>query len=159
MSSDASSPVTAQATPKLCGLLRRLTAMIYDGLLLVGLWMIAATIVVIPLGSEVNASNPVFQLYLLVVAWAYFAISWRGGQTLGMKAWHIRIQGTQQPISWLTSLVRFVVAIASLGTLGLGFAWSLIHPQRKTWHDLASGTQLVVTKAEKRKPKQTKVKN
>lgn len=118
--------------------------MVYDGLLLIGLWMIAAAAVVIPLGSEVSASNPLFQLYLMAIAWLYFAISWRGGQTLGMKAWRIRIRGQQQPLTWLATLVRFVVALASIGCLGLGFAWSLLHPQRKTWHDLASGTWLVV---------------
>ncbi len=147
MSSEAaqSDPVNAPAKP--CGLPRRLIAMSYDGLLLIGLWMIAAAVVVIPLGSEVDASNPYFQLYLAGVAWAYFAISWRGGQTLGMKAWHVRIEGQAKPIPWLTTVVRFVVALASLGTLGLGFAWSLFHPQSKTWHDLASGTRLVVKKA------------
>lgn len=129
-----------------CGLLRRLTAMTYDGLLLIGLWMIAAAAVVIPLGAEISASSTLFQLYLLVIAWAYFAISWRGGQTLGMKAWHIRVVGEREPMPWLTTLVRFVVALASLGSLGLGFAWSLFHRQGRTWHDLASATHLVVVK-------------
>ena len=69
-----------------CGLLRRLAAMFYDALLLLALLMGAALIVVIPLGEAVTSSNPFFQFYLLVVCWAYLAICWRSGQTLGMRA-------------------------------------------------------------------------
>jgi uncharacterized RDD family membrane protein YckC len=128
-----------------CGLIRRLAAMTYDGLLLIALWMIAAAVVVIPAGHEIEPGAPIFQLYLLVVAWAYLAICWRhGGQTLGMKAWRIRLLGTQQPVGWGTTAVRFVVAVASLLGFGIGFIWSLFHPRHATWHDLASGTYLVV---------------
>lgn len=119
--------------------------MVYDGLLLLGLWMIATAIVIVPLGHGIEPGTSAFRLYLLVVAWAYFVISWRrGGQTLGMKAWHIRLLAEPAPISWGRATLRFVVALLSLGCLGLGFAWSLFHPRRATWHDLASATRVVV---------------
>lgn len=128
-----------------CGLPRRLAAMVYDGLLLIGLWMIATAIVIIPLGHGIEPGTSMFRAYLLIVAWAYFAISWRlGGQTLGMKAWRIRLVGDEGPVSWSRATLRFAVALLSLGCLGLGFAWSLFHPARATWHDLASATRLVV---------------
>jgi len=127
-----------------CPLGRRLAAITYDGLLLVGLWMIAAAAVVIPLNDSVNPASGWFQLYLLVVSWLYFAVSWRGGHTLGMKAWRIRLVAPEQPVTWLATLMRFSVAIPSWLVFGLGFLWSMGHPQRATWHDLASGTALVV---------------
>jgi uncharacterized RDD family membrane protein YckC len=130
--------------PRFCGLTRRLAAMIYDGLLLIAIWMLAAMLVVIPASDSIRPGNPAFQAYLLIIAWTYFAICWRGGQTLGMKAWRIRIVGPDQPISWLATAVRFGVAIASLLCFGLGLWWSLFHPNKATWHDLASGTRLVV---------------
>lgn len=119
--------------------------MVYDGLLLIALWMIAAAAVIVPLDGAVAPGNPGFQFYLLMVAWIYFAICWRKGQTLGMKAWRIRLVSDQPLISWLVTLVRFAVALVSLFCFGLGFAWSLFHPRRATWHDLASGTFLVTT--------------
>lgn len=147
----SSTKVSTQRETRTCGLPRRLAAMVYDGLLLVAIWMVAAALVVIPLETEVNTGNPLFQLYLLVVAWVYFAVCWRGGKTLGMKAWRIRIEGPESPISWARSLVRFAVALASLLVFGLGFFWSLFHPRRATWHDLASGTRLMIeTKPEKK---------
>lgn len=128
-----------------CSLLRRLAVILYDGLLVLALWMVAAAAVVIPSGTEIQPGAIGFQLYLLIVAWAYFAISWRhGGQTLGMRAWHVRLIADQHPVAWSRTVTRFLIAIASWLCLGLGFLWSLFHAQRATWHDLVSGTQLVV---------------
>ncbi len=119
--------------------------MIYDGLLLVALWMIATALVIIPTGQEIEPGAAIFQLYLLAVAWIYLALCWRlGGQTLGMKAWRIRIVGNECPISWGATLIRFVVALASLLCFGLGLLWALLHPRSATWHDLASNTFLMV---------------
>lgn len=120
--------------------------MLYDGLLLIGIWMIAAVAIVVPTNQGVSPHTAWFQVYLLIVTWLYFAVSWMKGCTLGMKAWRLRIESTstRQDIGWLTTMIRFVVAVASLGSFGLGFWWSLFHPQRATWHDLASKTRLVV---------------
>jgi len=127
-----------------CGLMRRLAAIVYDGLLLIALLMLATLIVILPLKDAITTHNVLFQFYLLVVSWAYFAVCWRGGQSLGMKAWRIHIVGTTTPVSWTDTAIRFLVSILSWTALGLGFLWSLFHPQRAAWHDLASGTQLVV---------------
>lgn len=146
MISQSDHPHQHETTPsRPCGLLRRAAAMIYDGLLLLALWMVAAAIVIIPLDGAIAAGNTLFQVYLLLIAWLYFAICWRKGQTLGMKAWRIRLVADQPVMSWITTLVRFTVALASLLCFGLGFFWSVFHPRRATWHDLASGTFLVST--------------
>ncbi len=146
MSPDAPHSTATATDTRPCRLGRRLMAMLYDGMLLIGLWMIAAVAVVVPTNQGVGPETIWFQLYLLVVAWLYFAVSWRKGCTLGMKAWHIRIETTSDelPMSWPRTAIRFVVAVASLGSLGLGFLWSVFHPQKATWHDLASNTRLVV---------------
>lgn len=119
--------------------------MTYDGFLIVGLWMAAAAIVIIPAGGEIRPGTTIFQFYLLSVAWAYFALSWRkGGQTLGMKAWRVQLLADAGTVTWRATVVRFFVALASVICGGLGFFWSLFHPHRATWHDLASGTRLIV---------------
>lgn len=128
---------------------RRLAAIVYDGLLLFALWMAASAVVVILRQDEIPAASPWFQAYLIAVAWLYLAFCWRAGQTLGMKAWRIHIMGTPvagKPgtVSWSATLIRFATAMLSWGMVGIGFLWSLFHPHRATWHDLASGTQLVV---------------
>jgi uncharacterized RDD family membrane protein YckC len=151
MSSQTSQTTASDRLPDPpCSLLRRSAAMLYDGLLLVALWMVASAAVVIPLDDSVSVGNPLFQLYILLVSWGYFAVFWRGGKTLGMKAWRLRIDAPEQPISWRRTVVRFTVGLASLLPFGLGFLWSLLHPEKATWHDLASGTRLRVEPARNR---------
>lgn len=127
-----------------CGIFRRLAAMIYDGLLVTAILMLATVLVIIPVGQEIPSGNLAFQIYLLVVAWSYFAISWRAGQTLGMKAWRISIDAGGQPPGWMVTAIRFSVAVVSIGCLGLGLLWSVFRTDRATWHDLASDTRLLV---------------
>jgi uncharacterized RDD family membrane protein YckC len=37
-----------------------------------------------------------------------------------------------------------VVAIASWGSVGLGFVWAIFNANKSTWHDLASKSRLVI---------------
>jgi len=68
----------------------------------------------------------------------------RGGQTVGMKPWRLRIVGADGgPIGFRRALLRFAVALVSLAALGLGFLWCLIDRERRAWHDIAAGTLLV----------------
>lgn len=128
-----------------CGLMRRIGAMTYDGLVLVALWMLAAAVVVVLAGGSIDSGNPWFRLYLLGVAFAYLHLCWsRLGQTLGMRTWRIRLEPDRRPLSLARSALRFAAGLASLATLGLGFAWALFRADRRAWPDLASGTRLRV---------------
>jgi hypothetical protein len=99
---------------------RRLGAILYDGLLVFALLMLA-TALLLPFtgGQRIPPGTLSHQIYLLVVAYLYFDYCWRhGGQTLGMKAWKFRCQGAT---SHRHTLLRFVGGMLSLLTLGLGF--------------------------------------
>lgn len=150
MTEEISTSKTADPAP--CGLLRRLASMLYDTLLVIALLMVAATLVVVPAGSEIEAGTLWFQAYLLVVWWAYFAVCWRmGGQTVGMRAWRVKlITERNERINWANSALRFLVAGISGVAVGLGFLWSVFEPQHRTWHDLATATHLVVIPKEKK---------
>ncbi len=126
--------------------------MIYDSLLVLALLMVAAALVVIPSGSGIQSGTLWFQAYLLFTWWAYFAVCWRmGGQTVGMRAWRVTlVTETGERIGWANSAVRFLVAGVSGAAAGLGFLWSVFEPQRRTWHDLATATRLVVIPKEKK---------
>ncbi|MDT8448622.1 MAG: RDD family protein [Wenzhouxiangellaceae bacterium] len=127
-----------------CPLPRRMVAMLYDALIVVAIWMVGAALVVIPSGGAVGSGNPLFQAYLLALAFAYFYASWNfRGQTLGMRAWRIRLDaGSARPgIGCLA--VRFAIAIVSALLAGAGYLWALGREDRATWHDLASRTRLV----------------
>ena len=144
-------PITGEA--KTPSLLRRLAAMVYDTLLLVAILFIA-TALVLPLtgGEAVESGNPFFSVYILCVCFFFFGWFWtHRGQTLGMRAWRIRVQQPEgEPITWRQALLRFLAALVSWLALGLGFLWMLFDRDGLTWHDRWSNTRLVMLRKRKR---------
>ncbi|MDX1432080.1 MAG: RDD family protein [Gammaproteobacteria bacterium] len=128
------------------GLGRRLAAIAYDSLLVAAL-LFAATALVLPLtgGEAVRPNHPLYTAYLLAVMAGYFGWCWtHGGQTLGMRAWHLRVVGLAgEPIGWRRALARFAAAALSLAPFAAGFAWAMVDSERLAWHDRLSGTRLV----------------
>ena len=120
-------------------------AIFYDSLLLFSVLFFAAAIAYPVTGGK---NSLAYQLYLLMICFFYFTWPWlRSGQTLGMKAWRIRLcSNNDKPITLRQILLRFVMAIVSWCSLGIGFFWSLIDKQQRTWHDWVSETQLVFYK-------------
>jgi len=139
--------MTTQATLIPCGMLRRCAAMAYDGILLFAV-LFLATAVILPLtgGHAIPAGNLPYELYLLLCCGLYFIWQWcRGGQTLGMSAWHIcLVDDTGALVSPGTAVLRFALALLSLGALGLGFLWALFDPRGLTFHDRFSRSRLVI---------------
>ncbi|WP_069472500.1 RDD family protein [Candidatus Marithrix sp. Canyon 246] len=126
--------------PKI-SLLRRLVAIFYDTLLLFSILFFAAGLVQPLTNGKVSI---LYQLYLFLVCFLYFAISWkRGGQTIGMKSWRIKLQSTtEDAVTWQQVTIRFFMAIISWFTV-IGFIL--------TWHDSVSNTQLVLLPHKKKK--------
>ena len=130
-------------------LARRIAAMTYDTFAVLALLFFCTLPLVIALqGQAIAAENPFYFGYLLLCAYFYFGISWtRGGQTLGMRAWKIkvikRVADKNTDLTALDALQRFVFAGLSWLCLGLGFLSALIDKDRLTWHDKLSGTRLI----------------
>lgn len=132
--------------PVSCGLARRLAAVVYDGIVVIAVLFIAAVPVVLLHGGAVEGSL-LFDLYLLGVAFAFYGGFWtHGGQTIGMRAWGVRVlRADGGPVRWPEAALRFTAAILSWLVLGAGFWWSLIDHEHRAWHDRISGTRLVRT--------------
>jgi uncharacterized RDD family membrane protein YckC len=137
------------------GLPSRLGAMLYDGLLVTAIW-IAVTVAHLAffrfvLGQKAEDIGTlevdVWSLRLLLVlsTTLFFVFFWqRGGMTLGMQAWRLRVQTLDgEVISLKQSLVRCLTAWLSLAALGIGYWWVLFDKHYRSWPDIASGTQTV----------------
>ena len=131
-----------------CGLLRRLAAIFYDTLLLA-----AVLLIVMGLhhqlsggGEASTAPDLIRSILMVLVSFGFFTWFWmHGGQTLGMRAWRIRLQNRSGgPITPWQALLRYLVAIVSWLAFGLGFLWSLVDKEKLTWHDRFSMSELVV---------------
>lgn len=138
------------------GLGRRLGAMLYDAFLVVAIWILITVLHVAfvryALGYSAEAIGVSaaqrfsLQLALLIGAFLFFAFFWmRGGMTLGMQAWRLRVQTRNGcSITLAQSLVRYLVAWLSLAAFGLGYLWVLFDSERRSWPDIASGTRVMV---------------
>lgn len=134
------------------GLLRRLGALLYDSLLLLALMMIATALFLPLTGGEAvtPATHPVlevaYRFVLVALLVAFYGYFWtRGGQTLGMAAWRLRVEREDRALlTWADALRRLAWAAVSLACAGAGLLWVVIDPQRRAWHDRLSRTRVVV---------------
>jgi uncharacterized RDD family membrane protein YckC len=133
----------------LAGLWPRFASLCYEAILLVPVLFIAAYLfLALTHDGGSTLMRPLFQLWLLTVLCAYFLYCWlRGGRTLAMKTWHLRIaqpDGTR--ITPRQALARWVLALWGLSLLGAGFLWALVDRDRQFLHDRLAGTRIFTTR-------------
>ncbi len=157
-----SAPPPASAPRPRALLLWRLLALFYDAWPVLALWFVVSALFTLGYTLEGHAPReniaPFSALQWLlwlccwVVAGLYATLSWRrGGQTLGMRPWRLRLHGADgNAPGWGALWRRYLVGTVSLLLGGLGFWWALFDLERLTWHDRASGTYL--TRLPKAKP-------
>jgi uncharacterized RDD family membrane protein YckC len=129
------------------GIARRLASMCYETLLLAGVLVVTLIVPHVLVGAFAlrAASAPFLWGHLFVVLLGYLVFFWsRGGQTLAMKTWRIRLlTRTGKPVPTRQALLRYVLCWPSLGLFGAGIVWALIDRDGQFLHDRMAGTQLV----------------
>lgn len=148
---------------------RRLLALLYDLLAVVAIVMVVGLACQLATGGRLIATDGHASiawwyrpLQGLVVS-AYFLASWlRGGQTLGMRPWRLRLTARDgNPVSLRAAMLRLAVAALPLLLLELApvlgwrialaavaigwalwFAPVLFDPRRRAVPDLAAGTEV-----------------
>lgn len=144
------------------GLFRRLAALVYDSLLLVALSMayfgLAVLVNVLVQGLPAEGQRVEWGLwrYPVFVGWVitlmgFYGVFWRRfGQTLGMRAWRLKLVNTKGGTpSWGQCWLRCLLACLSLGLFGLGYFWRWLDPQQTTFHDRFSRTRVLLLPKDK----------
>lgn len=86
-----------------------------------------------------------FQAGWVVVIICFYWFFWaRAGQTVGMRAWRLKIVNDDNslPKHWQI-WVRMLVSPLSLAAFGLGYWWGFFRKDRCTLQDLASKTRVI----------------
>ena len=120
--------------------------MIYEALLLCAVLAAAALpIVMLARTADAIVARPLLQIYLVAVAATYFVWQWRrGGQTLPMKTWHMRVvTRAGSALNLRQAMSRFVFALAGCLLGGFGFLWALVDREGLFLHDRLAGTKIV----------------
>ncbi|MGD9889111.1 MAG: RDD family protein [Halothiobacillaceae bacterium] len=132
------------------GLLRRLGALIYDWLLIIALWFLQSALLLFFTHGEALPEDGwahwAYVVMLYGTALGFFVFFWhKNGQTLGMRAWRLRLVDTSGQAPTTGKLLRRALwAIPSWGLLGLGVLMLYVDPQRRALQDRMSATYLVV---------------
>lgn len=139
--------MSAVASPRPASLPRRLASGLYDLLLNAALAMIATLPFVLAFGDATHGwKRHLLQAWVVAVVGFYYVWFWtRGGQTLPMKTWRIRLvrADTGGAVNPGRAAHRYALAVLGLAAVGLGFAWALLDPERRFLHDRLAGTALV----------------
>ncbi len=125
------------------GAARRLACALYESLILAALVLVATFPFLALAGDSTTGPRRHFlQAYVLAVVGAYFVGFWtRGGQTLAMKTWRIRLQCADGGAVGLPRAIRrYLLALAGLALLGIGFLWAFVDRDRQFLHDRLAGT-------------------
>jgi uncharacterized RDD family membrane protein YckC len=133
---------------------RRLAAMVYDTFNVMAICLLLAAVLIPAFSHLANNGDPIGELpipvaasYFFTIIFFFYATFWRRKrQTLGMKAWGLKIANElkpEQPLSIGQCMLRIAIGFFSIGLGGLGFWWALWDKQEKTWHDHASFTRIV----------------
>ncbi len=139
---------------------KRLGAYVYDVMVLIAVLMlataIALTVVIIAhkMGildlsayrdtADYLSKNSIFIVYLALIIAGFFSYFWtKAGQTIGMKAWRLRVQNSDgSNISIMQSLIRL-----STSAFGLGNILALFQ-NRNAFQDLWAECEVVVLSKE-----------
>ena len=124
----------------------RLLALVYDILPLIPLVLGVSALFLWINGGHTVDRKPALQWIELLSTWlvigAYFVVSWqRGGQTMGMRPWRLRVVCADGRAPGPRALwLRYAAATV---TPVFGLLWAFIDRDRRALYDRAAGTAFV----------------
>ncbi len=128
------------------GFWRQFISLIYEFLILLAIIFIASFIFHL-IFRDTNAFYfmPLYQFYLLIIMGYYFIWFWtRGGQTLAMQTWKIRVVTVNgNRLSNRIAITRYLIAVIGVLFFGIGILWAFVDRDHQYLHDRLAGTRII----------------
>jgi len=129
---------------------KHFAAFLYDLFPITGVFILTSLIVMLVRnGTIVDQHTLWFDILILLELVLYYSYSWKiGGQTLGMRAWKIKIvpnNVNQSNLTWFQAIFRFLIGVLSTILIGAGLFWKLISKNNQSWMDISSQSTTIST--------------
>lgn len=134
------------APTSLANVRRRLTCLLYEGLVVFSVLLVGFLLPQIVLsGFGMAMGGHALWLHVVLLLGAYFLWCWlHGGQTLPMKTWKLRVVDVSgAPLRPAQALFRYFLCWPSVLLAGAGLWWALIDPEHQFLHDRIAGSRIV----------------
>jgi uncharacterized RDD family membrane protein YckC len=130
---------------------RRAAALLYDSVLIAALLLVFTSgavflnhrVAVEP--TSAGAWTYVYRIGLVAVIAGYYLLNWiRSGQTLGMRAWHLRaVNDEGKTMTLAAAALRLIYGILAWGPASLGILWLYADREHLAIHDRLSRTRVL----------------
>jgi len=100
--------------------------------------------------ARTHAPDPMASIVQVLLILGVHVVLWRrDGQTPGKKFAHIKVvdASTLKEASYFKLFIRFLGYFVSVLPLGLGFVLGTLRKDKRTLHDILSGTAVIYTKS------------
>ena len=128
---------------------KHIAAFIYDLFPVIAIILLSSLLVLILRNGEMVPRHTLwFDILIIIEIALYYIYSWKiGGQTLGMRAWKLKIISTDNTlrITWTQSVVRFITGVLSTLLLGTGLFWKYFSKKKLSWMDITSHSKTIMS--------------
>lgn len=132
--------MSAAAMAEKAGFWTRFVAIVIDAILIS---VVSQIVTGIAGGPDIQRGSGISTL-IGIVYYVYFWSSYGNGQTLGMRAFNIKVvrtDGSQLDVGG--AIIRYIGFLISIIPLFLGLIWAAFDSQKQGWHDKLAKTYVV----------------
>jgi uncharacterized RDD family membrane protein YckC len=130
------------------GLMRRLLALLYDSILIIGIYMSYVILVTYLNGSALESQLEILflQFSFIIFIFLFYCYFWKfnNGQTLGMQVWKIKlVSSDNEEININKMVLRCALSMIFSLVFLSNFIFIIFNKERKTLGDYFSKTKLL----------------
>ena len=130
------------------GLMRRLLALLYDSILIIGIYMSYVILVTYLNGSALESQLEILflQFSFIIFIFLFYCYFWKfnNGQTLGMQVWKIKLVSSgNEEININKMVLRCALSMIFSLVFLSNFIFVIFNKERKTLGDYFSKTKLL----------------
>ncbi|MDC1139213.1 RDD family protein [Gammaproteobacteria bacterium] len=130
------------------GLMRRLLALLYDSILIIGIYMSYVILVTYLNGSALESQLEILflQFSFIIFIFLFYCYFWKfnNGQTLGMQVWKIKLVSSgNEEININKMVLRCALSMTFSLVFLSNFIFIIFNKERKTLGDYFSKTKLL----------------